>query len=217
MSVASWIKRAWVDRARFIPSVAADRIPPALIRRFEWPDADACSEIYRLNQPGRFPDGFYPEFAATLQSTSHLYLVIEEAGQVLGLGGIYLTPEVSGGSSLVFGLIHPARHRQGFGSALLLARLSILPKPSPRNWVFLSSGGTSDSYFLSFGFEHYGRVPIPPSSLPFDCYRSYLEEAEWKECSDILARRGVRFDRKGIVVPLGSAIPNKSLERTRDR
>jgi ribosomal-protein-alanine N-acetyltransferase len=206
----------WTGRARFSPSVAAERMPPALVRPFSRSDADACCEIFKLNQPAHFPDGFLPEFLETLQSETHLYLVVENCGEVVGLGGIYLTPELSGGSSLVFGLVHPNWHRQGFGSALLLARLSVLPKPTPRSWVHLSSGGTSDNYFQRFGFEHYGRMPIPPSMLLFDCYRSFLEEEEWRECSSILARRGVRFDRDGIAVPMGPAIPNKSLERTRE-
>jgi N-acetylglutamate synthase-like GNAT family acetyltransferase len=215
MSVTTWFKRIWTDPARFVPSVAAERIPPALVRALTLSDVDACCEIFKLNQPNHFPEGFLPEFLETLQSETHLYLVAEEAGEVVGLGGIYLTPELSGGSSLVFGLVHPNRHRQGFGSTLLLARLSVLPKPTPRSWVHLSSGGTSDDYFKRFGFEHYSRMPIPPSLHTFDCYRSFLGEVEWKECSNILVRRGVRFDKSGIVVPIGPAIPNKSLERTR--
>jgi N-acetylglutamate synthase-like GNAT family acetyltransferase len=217
MSVVSWIKRVWTDRSRFVPSVAGERIPSALVRALSRKDVDACCEIFQLNQPHHFPDGFFSEFTATLQSDKHLYLVAEEFGEVVGLGGIYLTPELSGGSTLVFGLVHPNRHRQGFGSALLLARLSVLPRPAPRSWVHLSSGGTSDDYFRRFGFEHYARMTIPPSMHPFDCYRTFLEEAEWRECSSILARRGVRFDRGGILVPTGPAIPNNSPERTHER
>jgi N-acetylglutamate synthase-like GNAT family acetyltransferase len=216
MSVIAWFKRIWTDPARFVPLIAAERIPPAVVRPLIRNDVDSCCEIFKLNQPNHFPDGFLPEFLETLHSETHLYLVAETAGEIVGVGGIYLNPELWGSSSLVFGLVHPNWHRQGFGSTLLLARLSVLPKPAPRTWVYLSSGGTSDDYFKRFGFEHYGRLPIPPSLHYFDCYRSFLGEAEWNECSDILARRGVRFDRRGIVVPKGPAIPNKSLERRRD-
>jgi predicted N-acetyltransferase YhbS len=216
MSVVPWVKRIWPDRSRFVPSVAAKRIPPVLVRPMSRNDVDACCDIFKLNEARYFPDGFFSEFLETLQSHKHLYLIAEDSGEVVGLGGIYLTPELSGGSTLEFGLVHPNRHRQGVGSALLLARLSVLPKPAPRSWVHLSSGGTSDDYFKRFGFEHYARMSIPPSMHPFDCYRSFLEEAEWRECSRILARSGVGFERSGIVVPIGPAIPNRSLERTRD-
>jgi [ribosomal protein S18]-alanine N-acetyltransferase len=203
VNVASWVRRIGIGRGRFDASVAANRLPAAVVRPMSDFDVDACCEIYELNQPGRFPDGYFEEFRGTLKSPMHLYLVIESAGKIIGLGGIYRAPEVSSASSLLFGLIHPSWHRQGFGSALLLARLSALPKPVSREWIFLSSIGGSETFYQRFGFEHYGRFPHPPKQQLFDCYRSYLKPADWSECSQVLARSNVIFDRTDIQVPIG--------------
>jgi hypothetical protein len=55
------------------------------------------------------------------------------------------------------------------------------------------------------------RTPELPMRV-FDCYRSYLEESDWESCVQILAQRGVHFDRTGVEVPLGPAMPDKSLD-----
>jgi N-acetylglutamate synthase-like GNAT family acetyltransferase len=217
VSFSAWLKRAFRGRGRFDPTVGAQHIPSATVRRFSELDTAACRELYELNEPGRFPSGYLEEFLSTLKSSLHLYLVIEAHGKVAAVGGIYRTPEAASGCSLVFGMVHPSHHKQGLGTALLLARLAALGRPPHIWWAFLASAGGSSTFFERFGFQHYGRYPHPPDMRIFDCYRSYLEESDWESCANILAQRGVHFDRSGIDVPLGPAIPNKSLERTREQ
>jgi len=217
MSVGAWLKRTFRPHSRFDPSVGSQRIPPATVRPFSRADVDACRNLYSLNEPGRFPPGYLDLFAETLESPLHLYLVVVAEGLIVAVGGIYRIPEVRSGCSLVFGMVHPQRHKQGFGTTMLLARLAALARPTERWWAFLSSAGGSATFFERFGFQYYGRYPIPPDMKAFDCYRAYLEQTEWNMCGAILAERNVRFDRDGVEVPLGPAIPNSSLERTRER
>jgi ribosomal protein S18 acetylase RimI-like enzyme len=217
VSISAWLKRAFRGQGRFDPSVGARRIPAATIRAFTHSDLDACRQLYLLNQPGRFSVRYLDLFVESLELPSHLYLIVEWQGQIAAVGGIYLTPEVPSGCTLVFGLVDPSCHRKGIGTALLLARLSVLRKPAGVWWAFLSSAGGSWTFFERFGFQHYGRFPIPPDMEYFDCYRSYLEEADWSRCATVLEEQRVHFDREGLQVPMGPAIPNQSPERTRGR
>jgi len=216
VNVSAWIKRAFRRRGRFDPTVGAEHIRSTRVRRFSELDTGACRKLYELNEPGRFPSGYVDEFLRTLKSPLHLNLVVEAHGEVAAVGGICRTPESASGCSLVFGMVHPNHHKQGLGTTLLLARLAALSRPPGVWWTFLSSAGDSSTFFRRFGFQHYGQYPLPPDMEVFDCYRCYLEESDWEACAEILAQRDVHFDRTGIDVPLGTAIPNKSLERTRD-
>jgi len=92
----------------------------------------------------------------------------------------------------------------------------VLRKPTGVWWAFLSSAGDSWTFFKRFGFQHYGRFPVPPDMELFDCYRSYLKEVDWSKCATVLEEQGVHFDKDDLEVPMGPAIPNTSLERTRE-
>jgi GNAT superfamily N-acetyltransferase len=203
MSVGAWLKRTFRPHSRFSPSVGIQRIPSALIRAYTRVDVDACRSLYSLNEPGRFPLGYLDLFTESLESPLYSFLVVESAGQVVAVGGICRAPDVRSGCWLVFGMVHPDRHREGFGTAMLLARLAALPRPTDRWWAFLSSAGGSSTFYERFGFQYCGRTPIRSAAIALDCYRCYLEEAEWATCGRILEGRNVHFDRDGIVVPVG--------------
>ena len=190
-------------------------IPSSTVRPFSTQDLDGCRNLYVLNEPGRFPPGYLQTFTDSLESPEQLFLVVELHGQIAAVGGLYRTPESPQGCSLAFGMVHPELHRRGLGTTLLLARLAVLARPTGVWCAFLSSAGGSSTFFERFGFQHYGRYALPPDMKEFDCYRAYLEESDWSTCARILAERQVHFDRDGIQVPIGPAIPNKSLERTR--
>jgi N-acetylglutamate synthase-like GNAT family acetyltransferase len=215
MSVGKWLKRSFRGRGRFDPAVGMMSIPPSRVRPFAKQDLDVCRNLYVLNEPGRFPPGYLETFTESLESPTQLFLVVELHGQVAAIGGLYRTPESPQGCSLAFGMVHPDLHRKGLGTTLLLARLAVLSRPAGVWWAFLSSAGGSSTFFKRFGFQHYGRFALPPAMKEFDCYRAYLEESDWSYCAKILAERQVHFDRGDIQVPIGPAIPNKSLEGTR--
>jgi N-acetylglutamate synthase-like GNAT family acetyltransferase len=217
VSVGAWLKRTFRGRGRFDPTVGQLGIQSCTVRPFSKQDLDACRNLYELNEPGRFPPGYLQTFTESLESPAQLFLVAELHGQIAAVGGLYRTPESPQGCSLAFGMVHPNLHRRGLGTTLLLARLAVLARPAGVWWAFLSSAGGSATFFERFGFLHYGRYPLPPDMREFDCYRAYLEEADWDTCSRILAERHVHLDRAGIQVPVGPAIPNISLERKRGR
>jgi ribosomal protein S18 acetylase RimI-like enzyme len=212
--IASWLQRIFRGRDRFNAVAASDRIPKVTIRQVSTSDLKACWEIYALNAPGRFPDGYFEVFKETLQSPSYLYLVVESSGAVVGVGGIYRNQELACCCSLLFGAIHPDHHRQGYGSALLLARLAALPKPDSWERILLSTVGDSAQFYKRFGFTFYDRFQLPPNQDPFDCYYSILRSSDWSGCVEVLEKSGVSFAREGLSVPTGPATPNHTMQPT---
>lgn len=164
---------------------------------------DACRNIYRLNEPGRFPPGHLQTFTENLESSLQLFLVVELQDRIAAVGGLCRTPESPQGCGLSFGMVHPELHKRGLGTTLLLARLAVLPRPGGVWWAFLSSAGGSSTFFKRFGFQHCGRYALPPTMEEFDHYRAYLQESDWETCAKVLGDRQVQLDCEGIQVPVG--------------
>ena len=216
MSVLTRIKKLFRGYGRFEPTVGMSGIPPCTVRPFSGQDLSACRLLYELNEPGRFPPGYLDLFIESLESPTQLFLVVEFESQVAAVGGIYRAPESRQWCSLVFGMVHPNLHRKGLGTALLLARLSVLEPPTGVWWAGLASAGGSETFFKRFGFLHYGRYPSSADMREYDCYSAYLEE-DWKSCARVLAERHVNLDRTELRVPIGPATSNDSMGRLHRR
>jgi GNAT superfamily N-acetyltransferase len=122
-----WFSLTW-PRYKF--RLPKRTLPTVSIRPFKQADLEICCDIYKLNAPGLFPEGYYDIFRGAITSPNTLFLVVENEGTVLGLAGISLSLlETYQEAKLSYGMIHPDAHRKGIGTALLLARISALPEP----------------------------------------------------------------------------------------
>src|SRR4051812_26391136 len=83
-----WLARVLKDNDRFRFPPLPRGLPECLVRPCEPADRNACAEIYRLNEPGRFPPGNFDHFVEWLASGQHLFIVAEVNGVVRGFGGI---------------------------------------------------------------------------------------------------------------------------------
>lgn len=202
-----WLDALLRERDRFCMPVS-QRLPPRCrIRLFRQDDCLAAEEIYRLNEPGRFPPDYFDHFAAWLRSKESLILVAEDDGRVVGLGGVhYLETKYPTGTvfaALAFGMVHPQRHRQGFGTVLLLSRLAALPRPEPDYSILITTTGGSETFYERFGFRSIGRMPAEAriDAEIFDTYRMRLYGKDWDGCRASLALGGVMLDLADAVVP----------------
>ena len=59
------------------------RLHPMQFRRLRSEDIEQCLEIYRLNEPGRFPPEMMGQFWMTLTNGTVYTLVLEEEGRVV--------------------------------------------------------------------------------------------------------------------------------------
>lgn len=122
------------------------------IREFHSDDFDACLEIRRSNEPDFLEPDSFNAFAEFLtQGTSYL-LVAEVGGRVVAFAAMELTGE-SNSAKVIHDMVHRDFHRQGIGSTLLAARLSLLEaeedKPVP---VFLRAKPAAAAFYSTYGF-----------------------------------------------------------------
>jgi ribosomal protein S18 acetylase RimI-like enzyme len=198
-----WLKKIFrEDGTLFFPS-RPTRLPSCRIRTISDSDFSLCEEIYRLNEPGRFPDGYFNVFSDWLRNKKAYFLVVEVEGTIRGFGGVGIYQhDIAEVCTLSFGMVHPTFHKQGFGTALLLARLATLPKPKKYWTVLLSTTGGSETFYSRFGFFFLQRERGAESEIEFDYYNSRLLEKQWSECRAILNRAGIILEHSDAEIPV---------------
>jgi len=99
-----------------------------------------------------------------------------------------------------YGIIHPDFQRCGFGTVLLLSRLSALPEPLDCWIISLTTAGPSASFYQRFGFLRAGATQLRVG-IKVDIYRTYLFHKGWRSCRKSLSDAGVTIQISGVTVP----------------
>ena len=158
-------------------------LPACTLRALHADDHAACEAIYRLNEPGRFPPGVFPEFSAWLRDGRCAVLAAERDGRLCGFGGIQLRKTAQSHLAwLSFGMVDPACQRQGLGTALLLGRLALLPPAALPCTLAMSNVGGSDSFYRRFGFRFWRKLPSGRLQIPLDVHRALFTAADTARC-----------------------------------
>lgn len=175
-------------------------LPKCRIRPYRESDYDVCVELYRLNEPGRFPEGYLDEFCKDLKSGSTLFLVCESETEICGMAGIS-TYQHEGQSiaSFSYGLIHPKHHGRGFGTVMLIARFAVLPIGSPLWLGTMTVLKSSASFYSQFGFVG-GRLPNVSGDEMWD-YFVTAQPTDLKKCREMLDSAEAILDTEGAVIP----------------
>lgn len=135
-------------------SDSAGRLSPMAFRRFNSNDLPHCLQLYALNETGRFPIGVINEYEQSLCNGESYHLVAEEEDRIVASGGVsyYAREDIA---VLHFGLVHPRCQGKGIGTALLLARLSLL-KPNRASYqVLIFAVQASIGFYRRFGFNEF--------------------------------------------------------------
>lgn len=164
--------------------------------------------LYVENAPGRFPPNTSDLYATHLRESGCLTLVMEQDGQTVGAGGVSLKSDPAARLYcwLTFGLVAPTHHRLGLGTALLLARIALLPADRLPLPAFMTAVWRSRSFYEQFGFQlfciqaveqppvvGYFAATVPPGMA--DTSRRYLREA------------GVQMPETGLDIPVLHNLP----------
>ena len=185
-------------------SIPARRpLPAVTVRRYKPTDFDACEEIFILNEPGRFPQNGLPAFTEFLQNPTHFIIVAEDAGKVLGCGGLsYSDGYLEGGTAfLVFGLVHPEHHRRGIGTVMLLVRLAQLRLRTNTCPVLIFSVPASFKYFVRFGFTYAGYW-LTENAIKYPIGLLFMTSQSIRLCGLILTKAGISYPYEPDAVPL---------------
>jgi len=195
---------------RFRIPVRSSPISACRLRRYCEADFEACVDIYRLNEPGRFPSGaqYLEEFQSALRDGRTLFIVCEVDGKVRGCGGVSVEESNQTQISLSYGLVHPFHHGKGLGTALLLGRLSLLPKRQGHSWIAsMATVEASAPFYARFGFS--GRKIADELGSVMWSYSSILDDAALGRCREMLAHSSVEIECAGAVVPVSKS-PKRS-------
>lgn len=200
-----WLKGVLTPRAIFDLTPAVGRCLPLRIRPYDKSDFEVMCGIYRRNEPGRFPQEYRDKFEQFIKGGRSLFLVVEDAGRVVGFGAVNLgwpgSPNIAW---LSFGMVDPDLHRRGYGTTLLLARLAVLPTPEHGYTVCIGTVGSCDSFYTRFGFRQYERTADESGTYFNHCY-VFLSPLHWQACHDLLRWAGTALEINGVVVPPASA------------
>jgi N-acetylglutamate synthase-like GNAT family acetyltransferase len=122
------------------------------IRAYKTSDFDRCLEIFRKNTGKFFSPDEEQDFVTWLENQSdEKYWVIEEQGKTMGCGGIFVDDEKKT-TGLAWGMIHPKKHKQGFGKALTTFRINKLRKNYPDYRIFVATSQHTVGFYENFGF-----------------------------------------------------------------
>jgi ribosomal protein S18 acetylase RimI-like enzyme len=177
------------DRHDIDLDLAEGRIAPVEICAYGPEDFSACRELYVLNESGRFPAGALSEFEATLRKGSQLFLVAKKDRQICGCGGVGVRKGPTDCAAwLSYGLIHPKYQNQGFGTTLLLARLSLIPSNVP--FVGMSPVPASRGFYERFNFREVKRF-THSSGVELPIHFARLSPSILFHCENLLANAGI--------------------------
>ncbi len=162
-------------------------------------DLTDCLEIYKLNKPGRFPEGVIDQYEKCLREQSSYFLVAERNGQIIATGGIAYSQKPYW-AMLSFGLVRPDQQEKGVGTALLLARLALLKKSEPVYRVLICALINSLGFYERFGFRRIGTWK-DPHGVEHPLGSLVIHYSEAQECHKLLTEHGIAVPHDEAQVP----------------
>jgi [ribosomal protein S18]-alanine N-acetyltransferase len=203
--IRGWDRFAWrAYRFQFPKST----LPAVHVRSFRKSDLDACCEIYRLNEPENFPEGWFDHFRKWLTGGRASILVVEGNGEVVGFGGVtFYLPVSKKAAGLSFGMVHPHAQGRGIGTVLLLARIAVLPEPDGVYALSLSAIPKSESFFRKFGFGFVRSFRYMETGDLFNSFAILIRRRDWRRCRVLLNNSGVTLPTETVV-----SVPFKEMD-----
>ncbi len=123
------------------------------VRPYRATDEAACLALFESNTPDFFTLQERADFANYLRTMSDPYFVVEDEGQVVACGGVFVRHDRQT-AGLAWGMVGRTEHRRGYGRALLNARLDWLRQHAPEvGEVILDTSQHSAPFFAHLGFE----------------------------------------------------------------
>jgi len=129
------------------------------IRCYQPADRDACLALFDANAPAYFDPSERKPFGEYLANPLGRFAVVdEEAGRVLGCGGV-MTAREGKIANLVWGMIAPECHRRGLGRLLALERLGWIAAMDGVERVVMDTSQKTAAFYMRLGFAVTNTTP----------------------------------------------------------
>lgn len=126
------------------------------VRPYRLEDGVACLAVFTSNTPDFFTVEEREEFAKFLRTMTNPYFVVEDDGQIVACGGVFVRRD-GHTAGLAWGMVQRSKHRHGYGRALLAVRLNWLWQYAPEvEAVTIDTSQHSAPFFSRMGFETTG-------------------------------------------------------------
>jgi ribosomal protein S18 acetylase RimI-like enzyme len=151
--------------------------PVIKVREFLLTDREGVLAVFRSNVPTHFADSEEPFLEKTLEGPDGPLFVVADSNRIVGFGG-YETSDFYNRSTLVWGMVHSARHHQGLGRKLLIHRLlHMAASPDRPRYAAVDTTPHIAGFYVKSGFEVLASWPNGYRS-GFDCVDLRLELTE---------------------------------------
>ncbi|MGB0176151.1 MAG: GNAT family N-acetyltransferase [Owenweeksia sp.] len=122
------------------------------VRTYRNEDMGSLLHIMDLNTPKYFDPSERKGFERYLQKETEDYFVVEKDGKTVGCGGLNYE---AGGTEAVFswGMIHPALHGKGLGTALCKHRMRHIRSQTGIERVIVRTSQHTQGFYSKLGFQ----------------------------------------------------------------
>jgi len=159
-------------------------------RAYQPADHDACVEIYRRNEAGRFPEGSIKEFKSYLQTENKSLIVAEVDARPVGYGGISLQgPDCT---CLCYGIVHPDFQGKRIGTTLTILRIAQIATQPKGNYFVIYAVDASAPFYSRLGF-HFTMQWKAEDQKIYPAGILAVPAASHKKIKSTLEQRGVRI------------------------
>jgi GNAT superfamily N-acetyltransferase len=130
------------------------------VRDYTPADRPGCLDVFDSNIPEFFSESEREDFCAYLDRLPGRYgVVVDDAGRIVGCGGIAASLTDPYGANLTWGMIHRTFHRSGIGRLLTLERLAWAGSLPNVSVVYLNTSHLTEAFYEKLGFRTVNRIP----------------------------------------------------------
>ncbi len=122
------------------------------LRDYQTDDREGCLALLDANTPDYFAAVERPAFEAFLDDIPGTYLVLEDAGRVVGCGGYIPLPETRVAHTS-WGMVHPDYKGRGLGKRLFEARIEAVKARRDADRIRVVTSPQTASFFVQYGFK----------------------------------------------------------------
>lgn len=123
-----------------------------MIRPYKKEDLPAALELFRKNTPEYFAPSEEVDFVEYLDQLLEDYFVLEDAGRLVGCGGInYFEDEKE--ARISWDMVDPEFQGKGIGRKLVEHRLSVIKNKEKFERIRVRTSQLAYAFYQKFGFE----------------------------------------------------------------